>query len=83
MVGRQLPFFSILVPFRLVCAMSGFRKTIETWPACLVVASTATGQHGHEGHILRYVFWHSPVLACLVGVLVVIQAYIVPAFIPR
>ncbi len=36
----------------------------------IVVASTATNWYGHEGSILRYVFLHSIVLACLVGVLV-------------
>jgi len=38
-----------------------------------VVAAVATGEHGKEGEILRYVFWHSLVLACLVGVLVFLQ----------
>jgi lactate permease len=42
----------------------------------IVVASTATNWFGHEGTILRFVFWHSIVLACLVGVLVMLQAYI-------
>ena len=36
----------------------------------IVVASTATRWYGHEGDILRYVFVHSVVLACLVGGLV-------------
>ena len=44
----------------------------------IVVASTATGWYGHEGSILRYVFLHSIVLACLVGVLVTLQAYVYP-----
>ena len=35
MVGRQLPFFAVLVPFWLVAAMVGFRRTREIWPACL------------------------------------------------
>ena len=34
----------------------------------IVVASTATNWFGHEGTILRFVFWHSIALACLVGV---------------
>jgi lactate permease len=42
----------------------------------IVVASTATNWFGHEGTILRFVFWHSIVLACLVGILVMLQAYI-------
>ena len=36
----------------------------------IVVASTATNWFGHEGSILRFVFFHSIALACLVGVLV-------------
>ncbi len=48
----------------------------------IVVASVATNQQGQEGTILRYVFWHSIVLACLVGVLVFLQAYVFPWMIP-
>ncbi|WP_426423003.1 L-lactate permease [Bradyrhizobium genosp. A] len=44
----------------------------------IVVASTATNWYGHEGTILRFVFWHSIVLACLVGVFVTLQAYVYP-----
>ena len=44
----------------------------------IVVASTATGWFGHEGTILRYVFKHSIILACLVGGLVMLQAYVEP-----
>jgi len=42
----------------------------------IVVASTATNWFGHEGSILRFVFLHSISLACLVGVLVMLQAYV-------
>jgi lactate permease len=44
----------------------------------IVVASTATQWYGHEGDILRYVFFHSLALAALVGLLVFFQAYIPP-----
>lgn len=44
----------------------------------IVVASTATNWYGHEGQILRYVFFHSIALAALVGLLVFLQAYVVP-----
>jgi lactate permease len=44
----------------------------------IVVASTATEWYGHEGDILRYVFFHSIALASLVGILVFLQAYVVP-----
>jgi lactate permease len=42
----------------------------------IVVAGTATRWYGHEGDILRYVFFHSLALATLVGVLVLLQAYV-------
>ncbi len=48
----------------------------------IVVAGVATGQTGQEGTILRYVFWHSIALACLVGVLVFLQAYVLTWMIP-
>jgi lactate permease len=44
----------------------------------IVVASTATNWYGHEGNILRYVFFHSIILAALVGVLVFLQAHVAP-----
>ena len=44
----------------------------------IVVASTATRWFNHEGDILRFVFWHSIALACLVGGLVTLQAYVWP-----
>jgi len=36
MVGRQLPFFSVIVPFWLIWAFAGWRATKEIWPAALV-----------------------------------------------
>ena len=44
----------------------------------IVVASTATRWFDHEGDILRYVFFHSIALACLVGLFVTLQAYVFP-----
>jgi len=49
----------------------------------IVVAAVATGQHGQEGTILRYVFFHSVSLAVLVGLLVAAQAYLLPQMIPQ
>ncbi len=48
----------------------------------IVVASIATNQHGSEGTILRYVFFHSIALAVLVGFLVLAQAYVFPGVVP-
>lgn len=36
MVGRQLPFLSVIIPIWLVVLMSGWRATMEVLPACLV-----------------------------------------------
>jgi lactate permease len=44
----------------------------------IVVASTATRWFGQEGTILRYVFLHSLVLAGLVGLVVMLLAYVPP-----
>lgn len=49
----------------------------------IVVASTATRWEGHEGDILRHVFFHSLALAALVGLLVLLQAYVFTAMIVK
>jgi lactate permease len=49
----------------------------------IVVAGVATGQQGEEVTILRYVFFHSLVLAILVGILIMLQAYVFPGMIPN
>jgi lactate permease len=48
----------------------------------IVVAAVATEQSGGEGKILRFVLLHSIVLACLVGLLTMLQAYVMPWMIP-
>jgi lactate permease len=48
----------------------------------IVVAAVATGQTGSEGRILRFVFLHSLVLAILIGLLTLAQAYLLPWMIP-
>ena len=35
-VGRQLPVFSVMIPFWLIMVYGGFRKTLEVWPALAV-----------------------------------------------
>lgn len=44
----------------------------------IVVAVAATGWEGGESRILRFVFWTSVILGCLVGLLVMLQAYVWP-----
>ncbi|HEY7311846.1 MAG TPA: L-lactate permease [Gemmataceae bacterium] len=48
----------------------------------IVVSAAATGQTGQEGAILRFVFWHSLLLALLVGLLVMAQAYLWTGMVP-
>lgn len=48
----------------------------------IVVAAVATEQKGGEGMILRFVFFHSVVLASLVGLLTMLQAYALTWMIP-
>lgn len=43
MVGRQLPFFSFMIPFWLIVAQVGWRGMIGVWPACLAVGATFAG----------------------------------------
>jgi lactate permease len=36
MIGRQLPVFSMIVPFWLIVAFAGWRGALQIWPAILV-----------------------------------------------
>ena len=40
MIGRQLPFFSLLVPFWLIWAFAGRKAMWEIWPAILVTGAS-------------------------------------------
>lgn len=40
MVGRQLPFISVIIPFYVIMIMAGWRKTIEVLPAIVVCGIT-------------------------------------------
>jgi lactate permease len=48
----------------------------------LVIACAATGQDGKEGLLVRAVVKHSIVLALLVGIIVLLYAYVFPGAIP-
>jgi lactate permease len=43
MAGRQLPLFSLIVPFWLVAVMSGWRGVVGCWPSILVCGGTFAG----------------------------------------
>jgi lactate permease len=48
----------------------------------IVVATAATNQPGQEGQILRFVFWHSIGLVVIMGIIVMLQAYVFPWMVP-
>jgi lactate permease len=68
----------------LVCAANStggvMGKMIDA--QTIVVAGAATHQDGHEGDLLRSVFWHSLALAAIMGLIVLAQAYLVPWMVP-
>jgi len=43
MIGRQLPFFSVLVPFWVVWAWSGWRGMLGVWPVALTAGLSFAG----------------------------------------
>jgi lactate permease len=49
----------------------------------IVVATSATNQVGNEGIIFRFVVWHSIALAAIVGLIVMMYAYVVPYAVPH
>jgi lactate permease len=68
----------------LMCATNSaggvMGKMIDAQSIC--IATAATNQVGNEGSIFRFVFWHSVALAAIVGVIVMLYAYVFPQFIP-
>ncbi len=69
----------------LMCATNSaggvMGKMIDAQSIC--IATAATNQVGQEGSIFRFVFWHSVALASIVGVIVMLYAYLFPQFIPN
>jgi lactate permease len=51
----------------------------------IVVSTAATNQLGREADIFKAVFWHSILLAALIGLMTLLQAYVVPftGMVPR
>jgi lactate permease len=40
LAGRQLPFFSLVIPAWMVCMMGGWRSLVGVWPAVLVCGAS-------------------------------------------
>src|SRR5215510_13743316 len=73
MVGRQLPFFSLIVPFWLIWVFAGYRGMKEVWPAILVTGvSFAVPQYLISNFINPWIVDIGASLismACLIGFL--------------
>jgi lactate permease len=69
----------------LMCATNSaggvMGKMVDAQSIC--IATAATNQVGNEGSIFRFLFWHSVALAAIVGVIVMIYAYVLPQYIPN
>jgi lactate permease len=68
MVGRQLPVFSLIVPFWLVAAQVGWRRMVEVWPACLTAGASFA--------VMQFVMsnFHGPLLVDIVSAAVSLLA---------
>lgn len=69
----------------LMCATNSaggvMGKMVDAQSIC--IATAATNQVGNEGSIFRFLFWHSVALAAIVGVIVMMYAYVFPQYIPN
>jgi lactate permease len=70
MVGRQLPLFSLIVPFWLVAAQVGWRGMLGVWPACFVT--------GASFGVMQFVMsnYHGPWLVDIVSAVVAMAALV-------
>jgi lactate permease len=79
------------MPWESAAASAGYGAVVGLFPMVMgkmidaqsiVVSAAATNQPGGESQILRYVFWHSVVLASLVGLLTLLQATVLTWMVP-
>jgi lactate permease len=70
MVGRQLPLFSLIVPFWLVAAQVGWRGMLGVWPACFVT--------GASFGVMQFMMsnFHGPWLVDIVSAVVAMAALV-------
>lgn len=69
----------------LMCAANGaggvMGKMVDA--QSIPIATAATEQVGNDGNIFRFVAWHSIALGAVVGVIVMLYAYVFPLAVPR
>jgi lactate permease len=76
MVGRQLPFISVFIPFYVILIMVGFKKTIEVLPAIIVCGVTfAVGQWATASYLGPYLPDIISSLAAMAALVILLQVW--------
>jgi lactate permease len=74
MVGRQLPFISVFIPFYVILIMVGWKKTLEVLPAIVVCGVTfAVSQWATASYLGPYLPDVTASLASIVALVVLLQ----------
>jgi len=76
MVGRQLPFVSVFIPFYVIMIMVGWKKTIEVLPAIVVCGVTfALAQWGCASYLGPYLPDIIASLATLAALVILLKVW--------
>jgi len=70
MVGRQLPFFALLLPFYVIGVYAGFRNMLKIWPVLLVAGGTFSLTQFVTANYINYSL--TDVLASMVSLILTI-----------
>ena len=54
MIGRQLPFFALLLPFYVITVYAGFRNMLRIWPVLLVAGGSFAATQFVASNYLNY-----------------------------
>jgi len=76
MVGRQLPFISVIIPFYVIMVMVGWKKTVEVLPAIIVCGITfAVSQWATASYLGPYLPDITASLASMVALVALLQVW--------
>ncbi len=76
MVGRQLPFISVIIPFYVIMIMVGWKKTMEVLPAVIVCGVTfAVAQWATASYLGPYLPDVTASLASIVALVLLLKVW--------
>jgi len=76
MVGHQLPFLSVFIPFYVIVMMAGFKKAFEVMPAILVCGVTfAVAQYATASFVGPYLPDITASLAAMIGLVLLLRVW--------